>query len=85
MTDVTSSTREAAGWLDANWESWIDGTLRIVVIVLLGLVLRTVVRKLIDQLIHRMTREAEHSDTDTSSRLGGLLVNPSGAASGPRR
>ncbi|MDH6140952.1 MULTISPECIES: mechanosensitive ion channel family protein [Kitasatospora] len=76
MTDVTSSTREAAGWLDANWESWIDGTLRIVVIVLLGLVLRTVVRKLIDQLIHRMTREAEHSDTDTSSRLGGLLVNP---------
>ncbi|GAA1958476.1 mechanosensitive ion channel family protein [Kitasatospora viridis] len=75
MTDVTTSTREAAGWLDANWQSWVDGILRIVVVVLLALVLRAVVRKLIDQLIHRMAREAEHSDSETSSRLGGLLVN----------
>ncbi|MFE9426260.1 mechanosensitive ion channel family protein [Kitasatospora sp. NPDC006697] len=75
MTDVTSSTREAAGWLDANWQAWLDGLLRIVLVVLLALVLRAVVRKLIDQFIHRMAREAEHSDNETSSRLGGLLVN----------
>jgi small conductance mechanosensitive channel len=74
--DVTAKTQKAAGWLDANWQSWIDGALRIVIIVLLALVLRAVVTKLIDQLIHRMTREAEHTDSETSSRLGGLLVNP---------
>jgi small conductance mechanosensitive channel len=74
--DVTTKTHEAAGWLDANWQSWIDGALHIVIIMLLALVLRAMVTKLIDQLIHRMTREAEHSDSETSSRLGGLLVNP---------
>ncbi|WP_232247318.1 mechanosensitive ion channel family protein [Kitasatospora azatica] len=75
MTDVTTSAQHAAGWLDANWQAWVEGAVRIILIVVLALVLRAVVRKLIDQFIHRMTREAENSDTETSSRLGGLLVN----------
>ncbi|MFI9271616.1 mechanosensitive ion channel family protein [Kitasatospora sp. NPDC052896] len=70
---VTTSAREATGWLDANWQSWVEGGLRIVLIVLLALVLRAVVRKLISQLIHRMTKEPP-ADAE-SSRLGGLLVN----------
>ncbi|PYC74022.1 mechanosensitive ion channel protein MscS [Streptomyces tateyamensis] len=75
MTDVTSSTRQAAGWLDTHWQSWVEGTLRAVLIVVLALVLRAVVRKLIDQFIHRMAARAEQNDHETSSRLGGLLVN----------
>ncbi|MCX4746316.1 mechanosensitive ion channel family protein [Kitasatospora sp. NBC_01287] len=72
--DVSTSTKEAAGWLDANWASWVEGAVRIVIIVVLALLLRAVVRKLIAQFIHRMTREPE-ADVETVSRLGGLLVN----------
>ncbi|MFE0461658.1 mechanosensitive ion channel family protein [Kitasatospora sp. NPDC058965] len=75
MTDVTTSTRQAAGWLDTHWQAWVEGTLRAVLIVVLALVMRAVVRKLIDQFIHRMATRAEQTDHETSSRLGGLLVN----------
>ncbi|GAA2233020.1 MULTISPECIES: mechanosensitive ion channel family protein [Kitasatospora] len=71
--EVSASTRQAASWLDANWQSWVEGVLRIVFLVLLALVLRAVVRKLITQLITRMTRHHEH-DSDYG-RLGGLLAN----------
>ncbi|WSL80814.1 mechanosensitive ion channel family protein [Kitasatospora sp. NBC_01266] len=72
--DVTTSAKQTASWLDANWASWVEGALRIVIIVVLALLLRAVVRKLIAQFIQRMTREPE-TDTETVSRLGGLLVN----------
>ncbi|GAA1217357.1 mechanosensitive ion channel family protein [Kitasatospora nipponensis] len=72
--DVSNSARQATGWLGANWQNWLEGGLRIILIVLLALVLRAVVRKLISQFIHRMTREPE-GDLEATSRLGGLLVN----------
>ncbi len=71
---VTTSTKQAASWLDANWQNWVEGAVRIVFILVLALVLRAVVRKLIAQLIARMTKEHEH-DAGETSRLGGLLVN----------
>ncbi len=71
--DVSNSTRQAAGWLDNHWQNWVEGGVRIVVILVLALVLRALVRKLISQLITRMTRDNEHEAE--ISRLGGLLVN----------
>ncbi|GGV32212.1 hypothetical protein GCM10010495_56200 [Kitasatospora herbaricolor] len=72
--EVTSSTKEAAGWLDAHWQEWVAGGIRIVFIVVLALVLRAMVRKLITQLIGRMTKPAE-GEAAEPSRLGGLLAN----------
>ena len=72
--EVGDSTRQAASWLDAHWQDWVAGGVRIVFIVVLALVLRAVVRKLITQLITRMTRPAEDEAAEPS-RLGGLLAN----------
>jgi small conductance mechanosensitive channel len=72
--EVGDSTRQAASWLDAHWQDWVAGGVRIVFIVLLALVLRAVVRKLITQLITRMTRPPEDEAAEPS-RLGGLLAN----------
>lgn len=80
--EVSHTTKEAAGWLGANWQGWLEGGLRIVFIVLLALVLRAVVRKLITQLIGRMTKPSE-SEAELS-RLGGLLAN-SGVVNTERR
>ncbi|WP_280672435.1 mechanosensitive ion channel family protein [Kitasatospora sp. MAP12-44] len=71
---VSTSTRQAASWLDTNWQTWVEVAVRIVFILVLALVLRAVVRKLITQLIARMSKESEHESPE-SSRLGGLLVN----------
>ncbi|XCM84151.1 mechanosensitive ion channel family protein [Kitasatospora sp. HUAS MG31] len=80
--EVSSTTREAASWLDANWQGWVEGALRIMFIVVLALVLRAVVRKLIDKLIARMGRPSE-ADVELS-RFGGLLAN-SGVVNTERR
>ncbi|MFG2822355.1 mechanosensitive ion channel family protein [Kitasatospora sp. NPDC048365] len=80
--DVSSSTRQAASWLDDNWQSWLASGLRIVFIVVLALVLRAAVRKLIDKLIARMARPAE--DEAELGMIGGLLAN-SGVVNTERR
>ncbi|MDR3035302.1 MAG: mechanosensitive ion channel family protein [Kitasatospora sp.] len=80
--DVTDTTRQAAGWLDDNWQGWVVDGLRIVLILGLALVLRAVVRKVIDKLVSRMGRPAE-ADSDHGV-LGGLLAN-SGVVNTERR
>jgi len=70
---VTTTTKQAASWLDDNWQGWLAAGLRIVFIVLLALVLRAMVRKLIDKLIARMARPTE-SEAELGV-LGGLLAN----------
>ncbi|MFE6056411.1 mechanosensitive ion channel family protein [Kitasatospora sp. NPDC056446] len=70
--EVSDTTKQAASWFDTHWQGWLASGLRIVFIILLALVLRTVVRKLITQLIGRMARTHEHQE---ESRLGGLLAN----------
>ncbi len=81
--EVTASTKQAASWFDQNWQSWVEGGVRIVFIVVLALVLRAVVRKLITQLVSRMGRPAEDED-EMMGRLGGLLAN-SGVVNTERR
>ncbi|MFJ1754456.1 mechanosensitive ion channel family protein [Kitasatospora sp. NPDC088134] len=80
--DVTDTTRQAAGWLDDNWQGWLVDGLRIVFILALALVLRAVVRKVIDKLVARMGRPAEHESDH--GVLGGLLAN-SGVVNTERR
>ncbi|QKW21974.1 mechanosensitive ion channel family protein [Kitasatospora sp. NA04385] len=80
--DVTDTTRQAAGWLDENWQGWVVDGVRIVFILGLALVLRAVVRKVIDKLVARMGRPAE-ADNDHGV-LGGLLAN-SGVVNTERR
>ncbi|MFI6445147.1 mechanosensitive ion channel family protein [Kitasatospora sp. NPDC050543] len=81
--EVTSTTKEAATWLDAHWQDWVAGGVRIIFIVVLALVLRAAVRKLITQLIARMSKPAE-SEAAEPGRLGGLLAN-SGVVNTERR
>ncbi|MGW4805137.1 mechanosensitive ion channel family protein [Kitasatospora sp. NPDC004272] len=80
--DVTDTTRQAAGWLDENWQGWVVDGVRIVFILGLALVLRAVVRKVIHKLVTRMGRPAE-ADNDHGV-LGGLLAN-SGVVNTERR
>ncbi|BAJ31262.1 MULTISPECIES: mechanosensitive ion channel family protein [Kitasatospora] len=80
--DVTDTTRQAAGWLDDNWQGWLVSGLRIVLILGLALVLRAVVRKVIDKLVSRMARPADGGDDH--GVLGGLLAN-SGVVNTERR
>ncbi|MFC7220230.1 mechanosensitive ion channel family protein [Streptomyces polyrhachis] len=63
---------EAAGWVQRNWETWAATGLRIVLIVAIAMVLRTVVRRMITRLIQRMNRTVTAVE---DSALGGLLVN----------
>ncbi|WP_206314491.1 mechanosensitive ion channel family protein [Streptomyces coryli] len=61
-----------ADWFGANWESWLNNGLKIILIIVIAVVLRSVVRRLLTRFIQRMNRTAEAMD-DTA--LGGLLVN----------
>ncbi|MFF6956634.1 mechanosensitive ion channel family protein [Streptomyces sp. NPDC088197] len=70
--DRDSSVYRAGGWIQENWASWLSAGLRILLIVAIAIVLRSVVRRTISRLIDRMNRGAEAA---ASTALGGLLVN----------
>ncbi|MBY8882974.1 mechanosensitive ion channel family protein [Streptomyces sp. PLK6-54] len=63
---------QASSWVDDNWAGWLNAGLRILLIVVVAGVLRTVVRRTISRLIDRMNRGAEAA---ANTALGGLLVN----------
>ncbi|MFC0600981.1 mechanosensitive ion channel family protein, partial [Streptomyces palmae] len=62
----------AAGWVEENWSTWLSIGLRMLLIVVIALVLRTMVRRALTKLIERMNRTASVVD---GTALGGLLVN----------
>ncbi|WP_335978032.1 MULTISPECIES: mechanosensitive ion channel family protein [Streptomycetaceae] len=72
FADVPRSAAQASSWVDDNWANWLTSGLRIVLIVAIAVVLRSVVRKTISRLIERMNRGAEVA---ANTALGGLLVN----------
>ncbi|WP_443057272.1 mechanosensitive ion channel family protein [Streptomyces sp. NBC_00669] len=72
FTDVPRSAAQASSWVDDNWANWLSSGLRILLIVAIAVVLRSVVRKTISRLIERMNRGAEVA---ANTALGGLLVN----------
>ena len=72
LDSVPRSAVQASSWVDDNWANWLVAGLRILLIVAIAVVLRTLVRKTISRLIDRMNRGAEAAANTT---LGGLLVN----------
>jgi small-conductance mechanosensitive channel len=67
-----SSVYRAGGWFEENWANWLNGGLRILLIMAIAIVLRAVIRRTISRLIDRMNRGAAAA---ASTTLGGLLVN----------
>jgi small conductance mechanosensitive channel len=70
--NAQKSAVSAAAYIGRNWANWLGSGLRILLIVLMALVLRSVVRRTISKLIERMNRSAEAAQT---TALTGLLVN----------
>ncbi|WP_079175906.1 mechanosensitive ion channel family protein [Actinacidiphila rubida] len=63
---------QASSWIDDNWAGWLNAGLRILLILVIAIVLRTAVRRTLSRLIDRMNRGAEAA---AGTALGGLLVN----------
>ncbi|MER7758267.1 mechanosensitive ion channel family protein [Streptomyces sp. NPDC097619] len=72
LEEAHKSATDAASFVEENWASWLDVGLRILLILVIAGVLRSVVRKAITKLIARMNRSAEAVE---GTALGGLLVN----------
>ncbi|MGW2401969.1 mechanosensitive ion channel family protein [Kitasatospora sp. NPDC001664] len=80
--EAAEATKQATEWVGRSWQGWLEGGLRIVLIVLLALVLRAVLQKIITKFIARMVRPAE-AEAETG-RFSGLLAN-SGVVNTERR
>jgi small-conductance mechanosensitive channel len=73
LDDAKRSADNAAGWIEANWESWLAGGIRIALILAVAVVLNLLVRRAISRFIQRMNRNAEAEASGNALR--GLLVN----------
>ncbi|MCC3767790.1 mechanosensitive ion channel family protein [Streptomyces sp. UNOC14_S4] len=72
LDEAQKTANDAAGWVETNWSIWLSNGLRMVLIVVIAVVMRSLVRKAITKLIARMNRTTDHLD---GTALGGLLVN----------
>ncbi|WP_078862046.1 mechanosensitive ion channel family protein [Streptomyces sp. NRRL F-5123] len=72
LDSVSQTASQAGSWVDDNWAGWLSAGLRIVLILVIAIALRTIVRRTISKLIERMNRGAEAA---AATALGGLLVN----------
>ncbi|GHJ37572.1 mechanosensitive ion channel family protein [Streptomyces sp. TS71-3] len=72
LQDAHQRVTLTASWFEQNWSTWFGIGLRILLIVVIALVLRTVIQRTITRLIDRMNRTAQAVD---GTALGGLLVN----------
>lgn len=70
--EAQKTATNAAGWLQENWAAWLGAGLRIVLIIVIAVVLRSLIRRTLTQLITRMNRTAAAAE---GTALGGLLVN----------
>lgn len=72
LEDAHRTAVGAADYISENWADWATAGLRILLIIVMAFVLRSVVRRTIDKLIERMNRGAEAAQ---ATALGSLLVN----------
>ncbi|GLX18492.1 MULTISPECIES: mechanosensitive ion channel family protein [Streptomyces] len=70
--DAAESVTNAASFVEENWATWLSIGLRILLIIVIAVALRSVVRKALTKLISRMNTSAEAVE---GTALGGLLVN----------
>ncbi|MEV6791414.1 mechanosensitive ion channel family protein [Streptomyces sp. NPDC051320] len=66
------SADSAAAWVEQNWATWLSVGLRIALILVIAVVLRSIIRRSLTRLIDRMNR---HATAVQGTALGGLLVN----------
>ncbi|MFJ5551440.1 mechanosensitive ion channel family protein [Streptomyces sp. NPDC093225] len=72
LQEAHETATSAAGYVEENWANWLNTGLKILLIVVIAGVIRSVIRKTITKFIHRMNRSAEAVE---GTALGGLLVN----------
>ncbi|MFC7305483.1 mechanosensitive ion channel family protein [Streptomyces monticola] len=72
LDEAQQKATNAAGWVEQNWSAWLGIGLRVLLIVVIATVLRSVIRRTLTKLIERMNRGAQAVD---GTALGGLLVN----------
>ncbi|MBW5485363.1 mechanosensitive ion channel family protein [Streptomyces bambusae] len=72
VKDTHESVTNAASFIEENWAGWLYVGLRILLIIVIAMALRSMVRKALTKLINRMNRGAEAVE---GTPLGGLLVN----------
>ncbi|AXE26430.1 mechanosensitive ion channel family protein [Streptomyces globosus] len=72
VQEAHESVTNAASFIEENWAGWLYLGLKILLIVVIAMALRSVVRKSLTKLITRMNRGAEAVE---GTALGGLLVN----------
>ncbi|MGW0564295.1 mechanosensitive ion channel family protein [Streptomyces sp. NPDC003016] len=72
LDEAAQQATDAASWVEENWSTWLSVGLRILLIVVIAAVLRTVIRRSLTKLIARMNRSAQAVE---GTALGGLLVN----------
>ncbi|MFI6641714.1 mechanosensitive ion channel family protein [Streptomyces sp. NPDC050504] len=72
LDEAAKQAGDAAGWVEENWSTWLNTSLRILLIVAIAVTLRILVRRTITKLIERMNRSAQAVE---GTALGGLLVN----------
>lgn len=72
LDEAAKQAGDAAGWVEENWSTWLNTSLRILLIIAIAVTLRILVRRTITKLIERMNRSAQAVE---GTALGGLLVN----------
>ncbi|MGW1194242.1 mechanosensitive ion channel family protein [Streptomyces sp. NPDC002536] len=72
LDEAQRTANDAAGWVEENWSIWLSNGLRIILIVVIAVAMRSLIRRGITQLIARMNRTTNHLD---GTALGSLLVN----------
>jgi small conductance mechanosensitive channel len=72
LDEAAKHAGNAAGWVEENWSTWLNTSLRILLILVIAVLLRIAVRRTLTKLIERMNRSAQAVEGTT---LGGLLVN----------
>lgn len=73
LDEAHQSALDVAGWIEANWSTWLAVGLRILLIAVFAILLRYVIRRSITKLIERVNRRAEAADSGNALR--GLLVS----------
>lgn len=73
LEEAQESALDVAGWIEANWSTWLAVGLRILLIAAFAVLLRYVIRRSISKLIERVNRRAEAADSGNALR--GLLVS----------
>lgn len=72
LDEAQTQVTDAASWVDDNWQNWLSAGLRIVLILVIAVALRTVVRRMITRLMARMARGATSSP---GRALDGFLIS----------